>query len=511
MSKTQILVVEDEAITAEVIAEQLEELGYTVTDTVTSATAAIASTAQMLPNLVLMDINLGRNEMDGISAAATIREQFKIPVIYLTAYSDDTTLERARITEPFGYIIKPFNERDLRVAIENALYKHSMERQLVEQKELLSTILRSTADAVTATNENGTITYMNPAAESLTGWPLVEASGHNITEVIRFVDERTGDPAENPALKVLDEGRVIYMDDYMALIAKDGTKTPVADSISPIFQETGSVTGVVLVLWNLSERRKAEYLAQEVTASREAEAKTQKLLAAEQELNELKSRLIATISHEYRTPLAIVQSSSEMLQRYGDRFSEQKKETYFNRIQSAVHRMTQLVSDVLTFSKAEAGEFSFNPVSLDVAMFCRDVVEEQQLIAGDRYRLNFIDRVFPISLSANLDEKILRHILTNLLTNAIKYSPNDSTINLFLLCENEQIIFQVQDQGIGIPSPDLQQLFEPFFRASNTGTIPGTGMGLSILKKCVDLHKGKITVSSEVGVGTTFTVKLPLG
>ncbi|HBL14770.1 MAG TPA: hybrid sensor histidine kinase/response regulator, partial [Cyanobacteria bacterium UBA11162] len=165
MSKTQILVVEDEAITAEVIAEQLEELGYTVTDTVTSATAAIASTAQMLPNLVLMDINLGRNEMDGISAAATIREQFKIPVIYLTAYSDDTTLERARITEPFGYIIKPFNERDLRVAIENALYKHSMERQLVEQKDLLSTILRSTADAVTATNENGTITYMNPAAE----------------------------------------------------------------------------------------------------------------------------------------------------------------------------------------------------------------------------------------------------------------------------------------------------------------------------------------------------------
>ncbi len=199
-----------------------------------------------------------------------------------------------------------------------------------------------------------------------------------------------------------------------------------------------------------------------------------------------------------------------MLQRYGDRFSEQKKETYFHRIQSAVHRMTQLVSDVLTFSKAEAGEFSFNPVSLDVAMFCRDLLEEQQLIAGDRYRLNFIDPGFPSSLSANLDEKLLRHILNNLLTNAIKYSPNHRTINLLILCENDQILFQVQDQGIGIPSADLKQLFEPFFRASNTGTIPGTGMGLSIVKKCVDLHKGEITVSSEVGVGTIFTVKLPL-
>ena len=527
MSKTKILVVEDEAITAEVIADQLEALGYAVTGTASSAGQAIASIAQTPPDLVLMDINLGRGEIDGITIAARIREQFKIPVVYLTAYSDDATLERAKVTEPFGYILKPFNERDLRVAIETALYKHQMERQLIKHKELLENILHSTADAVLATNETGEIIYLNPAAEALTGWPLGEASGQGITEVIKFVDETTGQPTENPVMRVLQEGRVMYLDDNMALVAKDGTQIPVADSASPMFQETKTVTGVVLVLWDLRERRQVELLAKEAVASQKAVAETQQLLAAERELNELKSRLIATISHEYRTPLAIIKSSADILQRYSDRFSQQKKDSHLNRIKSSVDRMTQLLNDVLTFTKAEAGALPCHPQPLDVVKFCRELIEDQKIIAEENYTLNFTYLNSPENRSegatstatshsplstpliTNLDEQLLRQILTNLLTNAIKYSPYGGTISLLVFCENNQIVFQVQDRGMGIPKADQQRLFTPFFRASNTGITPGTGMGLSIAKKSVELHGGRITFTSEVGVGTTFTVKLP--
>jgi PAS domain S-box-containing protein len=505
---TKVLVVEDETITAIVIAEYLQQLGYTVIDTVNSGTGAIASASQNRPDLVLMDINLKRNDLDGITTATQIREQFKIPVIYLTAYSDDTTLERAKITEPFGYIIKPFNERDLRVAIENALYKHQIEQQLVEQNKLLSTILHSTADGVVATNETGAITYMNPTAEAMIGWSLMEAKGQNITDVIRFVDKKKGKSAENPAIKVFQEGKIIYLDDYMALVAKDGTKTPVRDKTSPIFKDTDTPTSVILILGDTSECRQAEQLEAEVAQSQQVKAQAQQLLAAEQELDELKSRLISTISHEYRTPLTVIQTSAEILRNYGTRFSEEKKATHLNRIQAAVQRMTQLVNDVLTFAEAEASILPYNPAPWDVEAFCHKLIEEQQSIVGERCILNFMTK--NTCGTANLDAKLLHSILSNLLTNAIKYSSTGNTVSLSSWRENKHIIFQVQDQGIGIPLAEQERLFSPFFRASNVGLVQGTGMGLSIVKKCVDLHGGQISIESEVGVGTTVTVALPL-
>lgn len=506
MSETKILVVEDEVITSEVIAEQLELLGYTVTDTVGSGNKAIASVAKTQPNLVLMDINLKGN-MDGIATAAHIWEQFKIPVVYLTAHSDEATLQRAKVTEAFGYIVKPFNDRDLRIAIEMALSKHLVERQLAEREQMLSSILNSTSDAVVATNETGAITYMNPAAETLTGWSVTDATGQKVTEVLQFVHETTGEAGENPATRVLQEGRVLYLDEQMALIAKDGTTTPVADSASPIFQDTGDITGAVLVLCDMSDRRQIQALEKEVIETQQSEAEVRQTLEAERELGELKSRLITTISHEYRTPLAVILGSSEMLQQYSHKLSEEKKQKHLERIQGAVEHMKTLVENVLTFGKAEAGKLEFNPAPLNVETFCRNLLEEQQMVAGG-CTLNFTyqgnrDSVY-------LDAQLLQHILSNLLSNAVKYSPKGSTVSLNACCEDDRVIFCVQDQGIGIPLSEQQRLFQPFFRASNIGNIGGTGMGLAIVKKCVDAHGGQITVESEVGVGTTFTVKLPL-
>jgi signal transduction histidine kinase len=169
--------------------------------------------------------------------------------------------------------------------------------------------------------------------------------------------------------------------------------------------------------------------------------------------------------------------------------------------------MTQLLEDILTIGKAEAGKLNFEPSSMDVVAFCRELVESMQMSLQQRHNLNFV--VIGDCTNAPLDEKLLSHILTNLISNAIKYSPDGGVVQFDLVCNPESVVFRIQDSGIGIPSNDIKRLFESFGRASNVGTIPGTGLGLAIVKRCVDLHRGTIVVDSEVGVGTSVTVTLP--
>jgi signal transduction histidine kinase len=225
-------------------------------------------------------------------------------------------------------------------------------------------------------------------------------------------------------------------------------------------------------------------------------------------------------SHEFRTPLTAILGSTELLKHYGHRWGEEKKLVHFDRISSYVQHMTQLLDDVLLVGKAEAGKLEFKPSPINVIQFCRSLVEELQLSAGREHTIIFTpqgltaeyenEAVSIPCTSANLDEKLLRHILTNLLSNAIKYSPVSTTIQFFLTCLNSHIEIQIQDQGIGIPDEDKPRLFEAFHRATNVGRFPGTGLGLAIVKNAVDLHGGLITVNSQVEVGTTFTVRLPL-
>lgn len=249
-------------------------------------------------------------------------------------------------------------------------------------------------------------------------------------------------------------------------------------------------------------------VGRDITELKQAEAEIVKALERERELSELRSGFVSLVSHEFRTPLTTIQSSAELLERYNNRLSDEKKQNHYRRIQQAVQRMTQLLEDVLTIGKAEAGKLKFTPSPMDLIAFCRDLVESLQMSVQPQYKLNFV--VIGDGCDAQMDEKLLGHILTNLLTNAIKYSPDGGTVQFDLVCEDTWVIFRIQDTGIGIPPQDLERLFESFGRASNVGAIPGTGLGLAIVKRCVDLHKGEITVESEVGVGTTFTVTLPL-
>jgi signal transduction histidine kinase len=246
----------------------------------------------------------------------------------------------------------------------------------------------------------------------------------------------------------------------------------------------------------------------DISDRKRRDAELLKALEKERELNELKSQIVSVVSHEYRTPLTTILSSAELLEHYGHKWTDEKKHQHLRRIQTTVHHLTQLVSDVLLLDKAEAGKLEFNPTPLDVVVFCRELVEQLQLTASNEHTIRFVSQGEYTQVC--LDEKLVRQILTNLLSNAIKYSHPHGSVHFAVAFVQGEVVFRIQDEGIGIPPEDQEQLFESFHRASNVGTIPGTGLGLAIVKKCVDLHGGQITMESEVGVGTTFTITLPL-
>ncbi|MGL5033380.1 MAG: ATP-binding protein, partial [Microcystaceae cyanobacterium] len=250
----------------------------------------------------------------------------------------------------------------------------------------------------------------------------------------------------------------------------------------------------------------------DITHLKEAEQTMQVALEQERELGELRSRFISMASHEFRTPLSIISSSTEIIQKYHERLTPEKQATHFQRIQTSVHHMTRLLDDVLLVSRAEANKLPFNPTEENIKDFCTQLVEELQ-VGNNEHQIRFTAKAkgpaSPQKWQITFDAKLIRQILTNLLINAIKYSPQGGEVELKLNRAAGQTIFQVKDNGIGIPPEDFARLFTPFHRAHNVGTIQGTGLGLTIIQKCVELHNGTIKIESKIGVGTCFTVTIP--
>ena len=246
----------------------------------------------------------------------------------------------------------------------------------------------------------------------------------------------------------------------------------------------------------------------DITQRKRAEVELLSALQREKELSEMKSKFVSIASHELRTPLATILSSAELLEHYSDNLSADDRLKMLHGIQGGVKRMNAMIEDVLIIGKAEAGALQFEPKPVDLGELCRKVVEELRGGVAKQHVIQF-EHQFKRS-SLNLDEKLLRHILTNLLSNAAKYSPAGSVVSLLLAERDGQALIEVGDQGIGIPPEDQARMFESFHRASNVGNRQGTGLGMTIVKKAVELHGGSISIDSQVDAGTRVSVHLPL-
>lgn len=383
---------------------------------------------------------------------------------------------------------------ELRRNLVNLVRANETLQKSEERLRLLESVVVNANDAILITDAEPVdapgpqIVYVNQAFTSMTGYTLKDVLGKTPRLLQGPKTDRVALDKIRIALKAWQPIRVELIN-----YCKDGSEFWVELNIAPVTDQTGWYTHWISVQRDITERKQIE-------------EKNFKALEKEKELGELKSRFVSMVSHEFRTPLTTILSSTELLEHYGHKSSEKEKLGFFHQIRTATQRMTQLLNDVLAINKAEAGKLEFKPSYLDLKKFCLALVEEMQINSENKYVISFSSQ--GQCTDTYIDQKLLLHILTNLLSNAIKYSPQNETIYFELDCRNEDAVFQVKDKGIGIPTEKQQRLFEPFHRGENVGNIPGTGLGLSIVKRLVELHKGSITVASQVGVGTTFTVRL---
>lgn len=330
--------------------------------------------------------------------------------------------------------------------------------------------------------------YVNPAAEVLTGYTFQELqTDFNLDKLILSKNLRQVNKLEAEALCEYQE---------MQILTKNATQRWLA-----------CTTALLDGMFDFAGKPVELITAIDITDYKQAEFERSQALEQTKRLSEQKERFVSMLCHQFRTPLNIVSFSADLLKRHIDKWTEEKKGSYFDLIQDGIKQISQLLDDILLFGKAEAAKLQYQPTQIDLNQFCGDVVSQVQLANSNQQSINFVSP--DNCTTAYLDSKMLQHILSNLLSNAIKYSPGDNSVTLKLDCSDENIIFQIQDAGLGIPLKDRQRIFEPFYRGDNIDSIPGTGLGLAIVKTLVDLHGGEIAVESQVGAGTTFTVTLP--
>jgi PAS domain S-box-containing protein len=249
-------------------------------------------------------------------------------------------------------------------------------------------------------------------------------------------------------------------------------------------------------------------LALDISQRKQAEVETLRALAREKELSQLKSNFVSMVSHEFRTPLGIIQSSAELLRDFFQRMPPAEREEQLESISRNTRRMAGMMEEILVLSRLDAGKLEFQPSSLDLASFCSRVLEEVLSATNRRCPIELsLESTLPQALA---DERLLGHVFTNLLSNAVKYSEPEGLVELRLRREGVNVVCTLRDEGIGIAEDDQQRLFTAFHRGGNVGSRPGTGLGLLLVRRCVELHHGKLQLESKLGSGTTVCVTLPV-
>jgi signal transduction histidine kinase len=246
----------------------------------------------------------------------------------------------------------------------------------------------------------------------------------------------------------------------------------------------------------------------DITDRKRAEEELLKTLEREKELSQLKSNFVSMVSHEFRTPLGIIHSSAELLQDFYQKMEPEERGEQLKSITRNTRRMAGMMEEILVLSRLDAGSLNFAPSDLDLNVFCPRVMDE--VLSATNRRCNIELSLNSLPQGAQGDERLLGHIFTNLLSNAVKYSEFGATVGFSVEQDGTDALCVVCDRGIGISETDQAGLFTAFHRGSNVGTRPGTGLGLLLVKRCVELHQGTVTLQSQLGHGTTVTVRLPL-
>lgn len=491
MTIANILVCEDEGIVAKDIQNTLEKMGYTVSFIVSSGEEAVQKAAGCHPDIVLMDIRL-KGKIDGVEAAKKIYQDFNIPVIYITASADTNTLERAKVTKPFGYIAKPFRERELQANIEIAISQHLLEKRLKEKEEWLLKVIKSMGEGLITTDINGAVTFMNPVAETLTGWRISEALGRNAAEVLVIANAETRNTIESFIKIALEEDIVVGLPDQTILITKNGAEIPIDNSTAPIKDDRGNITGTVLVFWDVTRSKQAQE-----TLTQQAQELTRYNTELEQ--------FTYMACHNLQEPLHMVTRYAQMLaQRYKEKLDEDADRLFNSMIDSA-NWMQKLIQNLLAYSLIETRGRDFEIVAWET-VFEEAIANLQTAIEENGAAIT--SDPLPVVWG---DSTQLRHLLQNLIENAIQFRSEESPrIHVSARATEKEWIFSVRDNGIGIAPQRHDSIFVVFQGLHHRESHSGTGVGLATCKKIVERHGGRIWVESQPGAGSSFYFTIPV-
>jgi len=404
-------------------------------------------------------------------------------------------IERTTNGHIFDGQFAPIREEDGSISagilvVRDVTEERQSEQHLRESEARFRGLVEAAPVAILIADQNGIVSLINKEVEKLFGYQPKELIGYSLD--ILVPDDRRGKHqdlvtryAESP--HICPRGHSLDM----AGRRKDGTEFPVEIELSYVRTQDG--IQVVSFIIDLTERKKTEI------ALRQS-------LVKEKELGDLKSRFVSMASHEFRTPLANISALTDTIIAYRTKLSEEQITSRLSKIQDQIAQLKAIMDDVLQLARMQARRAEFVPTLLDLDSVARSVMDEFQSRATHHFVYHCDDALHAVMM----DRKLIRQILSNLMSNAIKYSPDGNMVIVHLAYERGDLRLSVQDEGIGIPVADLPHLFEPFHRASNVGAVSGTGLGLIIAKEAVELHGGTISVDSTVGVGTTFTIHIPL-
>lgn len=536
-SRPRILVVEDECIVAEDLRTSLEELGYEVPEILASGEDVVARAAMLCPDLILMDVML-EGDMDGVEVAEHLATQYAIPVVFLTAHADEATFQRAKQSEPQGYLLKPFDSIHLRHTIEMALYKHSLDKRLRESENRYRTIFETTGVATLVVDEDTTILMVNEDFTRLSGLRKEEVEGR--ISWLDLVSE-----AERERLlayhRLRRSAATAAPTAYEARFQRaDGSPATMALTVRLIPGTSRSIVSIS----DITERKNLEAKLREYSGDLETLVKQRTceleeanqglhLLNRELELqksvaddarfqaesaNRAKSEFLASMSHELRTPLTAIIGFAEVLNDQFFGHLEEKQMEYVANIIGSGRHLLEIINDILDLAKVESGAEAITSRTFSLKGFLTSSLS----LVGEKARRHTIGLNLELDDDAMIeaDPRKLKQVIVNLLSNAVKFTPDGGSVTVTAAIDRvgtgreaavRQVAISVHDTGVGIRPEDIPRLFEKFtqFHSVLERKHEGTGLGLALAKQLVELHGGTITVKSRVGHGSTFTVTLP--
>ena len=492
MGGAKILIVEDEAIVVLDLTQQLSRLGYQVVGSITEGERAAAAVVEHQPDLVLMDIRLA-GALDGIAAARNIQSVRDTPIVYLTAHNDVQTLSDAFLTAPFGYVLKPFEERDLHTQLEIALYRRRAEQRVRDSEAQLRAIMDTAQDGILALDYGGKILSSNPAAREIFGYGVNELIGQSadlvmpgITSLIQLNDEqwflRTSGGEIIGAVRELSGRR------------KDGSRLPVELTVST--KRAVRDSNFVVIVRNISRRKQLEN-------------KLRGIVNDLRETDRRKDEFLALLSHELRNPLAPIRNAALILK--NATLDDPKLRWCAEIIDSQVGIMTRMMEDLLDVSRISQGSLLLRKELVDFREMIGSIVAcgAEVEAAGHKFTVDLPD----YEVKLDVDQARLSQILGNLIGNAAKYMDGKGEVRFTAICEGDEMVIRVQDSGIGISADFLPHVFEMFRQGDSSleRSRGGLGIGLALVKSLVELHGGTIAADSAgLGKGSVFTVRLPL-